>query len=150
VFWLGMGLSGPVTHSKALEVRGPTASQRQATGPWRTRIVPKAPASIGPNGRAAEAVTRWPAAHGRHGRARQAEPILAQRAPGRHTAPDAAVAIEGARRRSARMSLLGNRAVPVILGLLRIMAQRCKTEPRPRRGRREDRSPADGRFAQQR
>jgi hypothetical protein len=108
----------------------------------------KGQASIGPNGQASEAIS--PAARGRHGRARQAEPILAQRAPGRHTAPDAAVAIEGARRRSARMSLLGNRAVPVILGLLRIMAQRCKTEPRPRRGRREDRSLADGRFAQQR
>ena len=85
-----------------------------------------------------------------YGRARQAGPLVAQRGPGRHTAPDAAVAIKGARRRSARMSLLGNRAVPVILGLLRIMVQKCKTEPGPRRGRREDRSLADGRFAQQR
>jgi hypothetical protein len=83
----GNGLVGPGHHSKALEVRGPTVSQRQAAGPCRIRIGPKEQASIGPNGRASEAVTRWLAAHGRHGRAGEAGLILAQRAPGTHSAP---------------------------------------------------------------
>jgi hypothetical protein len=116
-------------------------SQRRAAGFYRT--------SIGLEGQASDAVTpavsgprpTWPGA--------KRDPYWTSELPA-CTAPEAAVAIEGDHRRSAQMSLLGNRAVPRHSGLLRIMVQRCKTGPRPRRGRREDRSLADGRFAPQR